>query len=129
MISNKQHYHYNWSKLGRIFRHILNWFGLALEKDWAYCDAMWINSLNHCATNLLDKNTPKKVKENLVQLLVLLDGDGKEFINEWYKDFEKVNNGYDNKFTNNYINALKEICPLLEKYQKQYRLGKYMAEE
>jgi len=127
--NTNQYYRYNWSKFGKIIRHILNYFGLALEKDWAYCDAMWINALNHCATGLLDKNTSIKVKENLAELMVLIDEDGKEFINGWYKDFEKVNNGYDNKFTINYINALKEICPLLEKYQKQYRLGKYMVEE
>lgn len=122
-------YDKNWTKLGRIFRRVLAFFGLALEKDYAYADLMWVIALNHCANNLLDKHTTKKVKENLVELMVLIDEDGKEFINEWYKDFEKVNNGYDNKFTINYINALKEICPLLEKYQKEYRLGKYIVKE
>lgn len=122
-------YDKNWTKLGRIFRRVLAFFGLALEKDYAYADWMWVIALNHCANNLLDKHTTKKVKENLAELMVLIDEDGKEFINEWYKDFEKVNNGYDNKFTINYINALKEICPLLEKYQKQYKLGKYIVEE
>lgn len=122
-------YDKNWTKLGRIFRRVLAFFGLALEKDYAYADLMWVIALNHCANNLLDKHTTKKVKENLVELMVLIDEDGKEFINEWYKDFEKVNNGYDNKFTINYINALKEICPLLEKYQKQYKLSKYIVEE
>ena len=122
---NEEHnYNYDWSKLGKWFRHFLNFFGLALEKDWSYCDAMWINALNHCATGLLDKNTPKKVKENLAQLLVLIDEDGKEFINKWYEDFEKVNNGYDNKFTIDYTNMLKEICPLLKKYQEEYKLEK-----
>lgn len=122
-------YDKNWTKLGRIFRRVLAFFGLALEKDYTYADLMWVIALNHCANNLLDKHTTKKVKENLAELMVLIDEDGKEFINEWYKDFEKVNNGYDNKFTINYINALKEICPLLEKYQKEYRLGKYIVKE
>lgn len=118
-FKNTSEYQYKWSKIGRKFRYFLNMFGLALEKDHAYCDYMWLNALNHCTTYLTDKSTPKQVKENLALLLVQIDETGEENINDWLNDFNEL--GKENskeKFTKDYIEFLGEVCPMIRKYQK-----------
>ena len=108
-----KHYTYNWSKFGRIIRHILNYFELALEKDWAYCDAMWINALNHCMFYLF--NGSEEVQKNMVELIDLID-DG--VIELWKKDLKEYKEGKA-KLTEQYANKLEKVCNLIDKYKME----------
>lgn len=90
-----------------LFKSFLSFFGLALEKDYSKADGMWVNTLNHIAFYLFDKNTSEQVILNLVELLVKIDPDGEEFINEWLNDWKNKNG------TEYYINKLNIICPLI----------------
>lgn len=112
----------DWTKLGRIFRRILAFFGLALEKDYSYADWMWITALNHCCSYLTCKKTSKNIKENLVELLCALDVDDKEFIDEWLKDYNTLidcTNTKSDKFSLSYCEFLKEVCPMIIKQKEK----------
>ena len=111
MTSKK--YDYNWSKIGGLFRHFLNFFGLALEKDWAYCDDKWVAALNHCAFYLF--NGSKKIQENMIELLDLIDDN---MIDLWKKDLKEYNEGKI-KLTKQYAKRLKIVCELIDKYRKE----------
>lgn len=112
----------DWTKSGRILRRILAFFGLALEKDYSYADWMWVIALNHCCRYLTVKETPKAVKKNLVELLYMIDEDGKEFINEWINDYNAMinwTNMKSNKFSPSYCEFLKEVCPMFIKEKEK----------
>ena len=104
-------YDYKWSKIGTWFRHFLNFFGLALEKDWAYCDAKWIAALNHCMFYLF--NGSEEIQTNMVELIDLID-DGR--IDLWKKDLKGYKEGKI-KLTEQYANKLEKVCNLIDKYK------------
>ena len=92
-------------------RYFLSIVGLAFEKDYAYADNMWINSLNHCQRYLLDNDVSIIVKRNLIKLLVQID-DGEELINDWLNDWNDSCTYYKN-FPKDYEQALETICPII----------------
>lgn len=104
-------------EIGQMARQILSTVGLAFEKDYAYADCMWINSLNHCQQYLLDIDTPILVKENLIRLLLQID-DGEELINDWLNDYKSIKEG-NPAFTYAYAKALLTICPIIIEKQKE----------
>ena len=106
-------YNYDWSKVGKWFRHFLNFFGLALEKDWSYCDEKWEAALNHCMFYLF--NGSEEIQKNMVELIDLID-DG--MIDLWKKDLKEYNEGKI-KLTKQYAKQLKIVCELIDKYRKE----------
>ena len=106
-------YDYNWSKIGTKFRHFLNFFGLALAKDWVYCDDKWVAALNHCIFYLF--NGSKKIQENMVELLDLIDDN---MIDLWKKDLKEYKEGKIN-LTKQYAVKLEKVCDLIDKYRKE----------
>lgn len=94
-------------------RKILNSIGLTFEKDYAEADCMWVIALNHISYHLLNKKTPMPVLKNLVELLIMVDTDGKELINDWLKDWKS------NDIDKVYKARLNVICPIILKEQKK----------
>ena len=103
------------NKVKTMLKNILYKCGLALEKDYAYADCMWVNTLNHISYHLLNKKTPMSVLKNLVELLIMVDTDGKELINDWLKDWKS------NDIDKVYKARLNVICPIIIKAQKKLK--------
>ena len=112
-LNEYYNYNYDWSKVGKWFRHFLNFFGLALKKDWSYCDDKWIMALNHCMFYLF--NGSEEVQKNMVELIDLID-DG--VIELWKKDLKEYNEGKI-KLTKEYAKQLKIVCELIDKYREE----------
>lgn len=96
-------------------RKILNSIGLTFEKDYAEADCMWVIALNHISYHLLNKKTPMPVLKNLVELLIMVDTNGKELINDWLKDWKS------NDIDKVYKARLNVICPIIIKAQKKLK--------
>ena len=94
-------------------RKILNSIGLTFEKDYAEADCMWVTALNHISHYLFEKNTPMPVIKNLIKLLVVIDPEGKEFINDWLQDWKTKNCKQEE------LARLNVICPIILKEQKK----------
>lgn len=103
------------NKVKTMLKNILYKCGLALEKDYSYADCMWVNTLNHISYHLLNKKTPMPVLKNLVELLIMVDTDGKELINDWLKDWKS------NDIDKVYKARLNIICPIIIKAQKKLK--------
>ena len=103
------------NKVKTMLKNILYKCGLALEKDYSYADCMWVNTLNHISYHLLNKKTPMPVLKNLVELLIMVDTDGKELINDWLKDWKS------NDIDKVYKARLNIICPIIIKTQKKLK--------
>lgn len=98
-----------------MLRKLLYCCGLALEKDYSKVDCIWVGVLNHISYYLLDKNTPKTILKNLIELLLIVDPDGNELINDWLKDWKS------NNIDKVYKARLNVICPIIIKAQKKLK--------
>ena len=96
-----------------MLKKVLENCGLALRKDYALADTMWVSALNHCSHYLLDKKTPMTTIKNLTKLLILIDPDGEELINDWISDWKNKVGKKD------YLARLNVICPIIIKEQKK----------